>query len=197
MGNSHEIKEQNDAVIIYKFLIYYNSFENIIREIISKEWENLDNKIKNRLAFYVGWLGSEIKFIEYDTYSIKQEIWKYNEKKIQQKLTINQFIKIDKKEKAISAFDFEIESKTIKKLTFLSYDCFVCLINMRNKLAHNIIDINFKSSDIIELLPDNTLKNFEEKWIKNMDINHISDMGKAILSNYIFMKEIIAHLEEK
>ena len=46
MGNSHEIKEQNDAVIIYKFLIYYNSFENIIREIISKEWENLDNKIK-------------------------------------------------------------------------------------------------------------------------------------------------------
>ena len=30
-----------------------------------------------------------------------------------------------------------------------------------------------------------------------MDINHISDVGKAILSNYIFMKEIIAHLEEK
>ena len=115
MGNSQEIKEKNDALIIYKFLIDYNHFENIVRDVIDSEWEKLDNNVKNRLAFYVGWLGSENKYIEYDTYSIKQEIWKYDEKKIQKKLTINQIIKIDKRERVIPLFDFEISSKTKKQ----------------------------------------------------------------------------------
>ena len=153
--------------------------------------------IQNRLAFYVGWLGSENKYIEYDTYSIKQEIWKYDEKKIQKKLTINQIIKIDKRERVIPLFDFEISSKTKKQLKYLSHDCFVSLINMRNKLAHDILNINFKNADIIELLPDKILISNQEPWIQSMDVNHISDMGREILSNYIFMKEIIIHLKEK
>ena len=174
MGNSQEIKEKNDALIIYKFLIDYNHFENIVRDVIDSEWEKLDNNVKNRLAFYVGWLGSENKYIEYDTYSIKQEIWKYDEK-----------------------FDLEISSKTKKQLKYLSHDCFVSLINMRNKLAHDILNINFKNADIIELLPDKILISNQEPWIQSMDVNHISDMGREILSNYIFMKEIIIHLKEK
>lgn len=145
----------------------------------------------------VGWLGSENKYIEYDTYSIKQEIWKYDEKKIQKKLTINQIIKIDKRERVIPLFDFEISSKTKKQLKYLSHDCFVSLINMRNKLAHDILNINFKNADIIELLPDKILISNQEPWIQSMDVNHISDMGREILSNYIFMKEIIIHLKEK
>lgn len=197
MGNSQEIKEKNDALIIYKFLIDYNHFENIVRDVIDSEWEKLDNNVKNRLAFYVGWLGSENKYIEYDTYSIKQEIWKYDEKKIQKKLTINQIIKIDKRERVIPLFDFEISSKTKKQLKYLSHDCFVNLINMRNKLAHDILNINFKNADIIELLPDKILISNQEPWIQSMDVNHISDMGREILSNYIFMKEIIIHLKEK
>ena len=197
MGNSQEIKEKNDALIIYKFLIDYNHFENIVRDVIDSEWEKLDNNVKNRLAFYVGWLGSENKYIEYDTYSIKQEIWKYDEKKIQKKLTINQIIKIDKRERVIPLFDFDISSKTKKQLKYLSHDCFVSLINMRNKLAHDILNINFKNADIIELLPDKILISNQEPWIQSMDVNHISDMGREILSNYIFMKEIIIHLKEK
>ena len=197
MGNSQEIKEKNDALIIYKFLIDYNHFENIVRDVIDSEWEKLDNNVKNRLAFYVVWLGSENKYIEYDTYSIKQEIWKYDEKKIQKKLTINQIIKIDKRERVIPLFDFEISSKTKKQLKYLSHDCFVSLINMRNKLAHDILNINFKNADIIELLPDKILISNQEPWIQSMDVNHISDMGREILSNYIFMKEIIIHLKEK
>lgn len=197
MGNSQEIKEKNDALIIYKFLIDYNHFENIVRDVIDSEWEKLDNNVKNRLAFYVGWLGSENKYIEYDTYSIKQETWKYDEKKIQKKLTINQIIKIDKRERVIPLFDFEISSKTKKQLKYLSHDCFVSLINMRNKLAHDILNINFKNADIIELLPDKILISNQEPWIQSMDVNHISDMGREILSNYIFMKEIIIHLKEK
>ena len=37
MGNSQEIKEKNDALIIYKFLIDYNHFENIVRDVIDSE----------------------------------------------------------------------------------------------------------------------------------------------------------------
>ena len=112
-------------------------------------------------------------------------------------MTINQIIKIDKRERVIPLFDFEISSKTKKQLKYLSHDCFVSLINMRNKLAHDILNINFKNADIIELLPDKILISNQEPWIQSMDVNHISDMGREILSNYIFMKEIIIHLKEK
>ncbi len=196
INNSLEAQEKVDAHIIYKFLVLYNDFENCIRDIFTKQWDNTDNDIKNRIAYYVGWLGSETKYIEYDTYSIRQEINKYDEKTIIKKLTINQMIRIDKKENVIKKFSFEINSKVKKQLSYLSHESFLCLINMRNKLAHNILGIAFKNADVIELLPDSIIEKSDELWIKSMDMTKVSDMGRSILSNYIFMKEILVRLRE-
>lgn len=198
MANSSlEAQEKVDALIIYKFLVLYNEFENCIRDIFSSEWNSMENAVKNRIAYYVGWLGSEIKYIEYDTYSIHNEINKYDENALIKKLTINQMIRIDRKEKVISKFSFEILSKVKKQLTFLSHESFLCLINMRNKLAHNILGINFKNADIIELLSDSVIEQNDELWIRNIDLTKVSDMGRAILSNYIFMKEMLVKLRKE
>lgn len=191
-----EAQEKVDALIIYKFLVLYNDFENCIRDIFSNEWNTMDSAVKNRVAYYVGCLGSEIKYIEYDTYSIHQEVNKYDEKMLVKKLTINQIIRIDRKEKVIRKFSFEILSKIKKQLTFLSHESFLCLISMRNKLAHNILGISFKNSDIIELLPDNIIEKSSDLWIRNIDMTKVSDFGRAILSNYIFMKEMLVELRK-
>lgn len=196
INSSLEAQEKVDALIIYKFLVLYNDFENCIRNIFSNEWNSMDNTIKNRIAYYVGWLGCETKYIEYDTYSIHQEVNKYGEEMLIKKLTINQIIKIDRKEKVISKFSFEILSKIKKQLTFLSHESFLCLISMRNKLAHNILGISFKNSDIIELLPDNIIEKSSDLWIKGIDMSKVSEIGRAILSNYIFMEEMLVELRK-
>lgn len=72
----------------------------------------------------------------------------------------------------------------------------MCLINMRNKLAHNILGLSFKNADIIELLPDSIIEDSDETWIKNIDLTKISALWRAILSNYIFMVEILRKLRK-
>lgn len=196
INSSLEAQEKVEALIIYKFLILYNDFENCVRDVFSKEWNSMDSAIKNRIAYYVGFLGCETKYIEYDTYSIHQDVNKYDEEKLVKKLTINQIIRIDRKERIISKFSFEILSKTKRQLTFLSHESFLCLISMRNKLAHNILGISFKNSDIIELLPDSFIEQNSDLWIRNIDMTKVSDMGRAILSNYIFMEEILVKLRK-
>lgn len=196
INSSLEAQEKVEALIIYKFLVLYNDFENCVRDVFSKEWNSMDSAIKNRIAYYVGFLGCETKYIEYDTYSIHQDVNKYDEEKLVKKLTINQIIRIDRKERIISKFSFEILSKTKRQLTFLSHESFLCLISMRNKLAHNILGISFKNSDIIELLPDSFIEQNSDLWIRNIDMTKVSDMGRAILSNYIFMEEILVKLRK-
>lgn len=196
INSSLEAQEKVEALIIYKFLVLYNDFENCVRDVFSKEWNSMDSAIKNRIAYYVGFLGCETKYIEYDTYSIHQDVNKYDEEKLVKKLTINQIIRIDRKERIISKFSFEILSKTKRQLTFLSHESFLCLISMRNKLAHNILGISFKNSDIIELLPDSIIEQNSDLWIRNIDMTKVSDMGRAILSNYIFMEEILVKLRK-
>lgn len=196
INSSLEAQEKVEALIIYKFLVLYNDFENCVRDVFSKEWNSMDSVIKNRIAYYVGFLGCETKYIEYDTYSLHQDVNKYDEEKLVKKLTVNQIIRIDRKERIISKFSFEILSKTKRQLTFLSHESFLCLISMRNKLAHNILEISFKNSDIIELLPDSIIEQNSDLWIRNIDMTKVSDMGRAILSNYIFMEEILVKLRK-
>lgn len=196
MESQLSVKEQQDALIIYKYLLLYNEFENVIKEKFEKGWKEIDSTVKNRIAYYVGWLGSEVKYIEYDTYTIKLENHPYSEEMMLKKLTVNQIIRIDRVEKAISRFDFEVESRR-QKLTFLSHDCFLAFVKMRNKLAHDILKIKFNSGDTIEILPYSKIVESKIAWIDSITEQQLSDLGQAILSNYIFMVEIIDTLRKE
>ncbi len=189
------ILEEMDALVMYKFLILYNRFENKIKEIYRMEWADLDEDVKRRVAYYVGSIKGINAYIEYDTYSTKQDIYRYDEDSLISKMTINQIIRMERKEKNVSLFNFQIDSKLSKQLTFISYDCILKLINMRNKLAHDILNINFKSSDIIEVLPNNIFEKEKEVWISNLQLDKLSDFGRVILSNHFFMNEILDRFE--
>lgn len=189
------ILEEMDALVMYKFLILYNRFENKIKEIYRMEWVDLNEDVKRRVAYYVGSIKGINAYIEYDTYSTKQDIYRYDEDSLISKMTINQIIRMERKEKNVGLFNFQIDSKLNKQLTLISYDCSLKLISMRNKLAHDILNINFKSADIIEVLPNNIFEKEKDAWILNLQLDKLSDFGRAILSNYIFMNEILDRFE--
>lgn len=191
------ILDEMNALIMYKYFIVYNEFENLISGIYYKEWSNLNEEVKRRIAYYVGSVKGINAYIEYDTYSTKQDIYKYDEDKLISKLTINQIIRLERKEKNVSKFDFEIDSLTTKQLSLISYDCILKIINMRNKLAHDILNINFKASDIIEILPNNVISISQELWISNLQLDKLNDFGRAVISNYVFMIDIIERLKKE
>lgn len=49
INSSLEAQEKVEALIIYKFLVLYNDFENCVRDVFSKEWNSMDSAIKIEL----------------------------------------------------------------------------------------------------------------------------------------------------
>lgn len=192
----NQIREQQDALITYKFLLLYNEFEVLVREIFKINWKNFSADFKLRVSYYAGWISSTNKYIDYNTYSIKQETYQYKENKILAGLTANQIIRLDQTERVIKAFDFEICSKS-KKVVYLSHNCFLILISMRNKLAHDILNISWKNKDIIEILPFHKLVVDGDKWKTSIDEKMLSEFSRPILSNYIYMQDIVKILRRE
>jgi len=189
-----KIQEKEDAFVIYKFLILYNHFEKLMFEIFDKYWDQIDSDIKSRISYYVGWLGSERKYIDYDSYAIRQEIHKYGKKIIMEYLTVNQIIKIDRKEKMIKQLSFDIPSMVRKMSSISSHSCFLAFLNMRNMLAHKILNINFKEKHTIELLSLEAIKKSESSWITDLNISSLSSQSQNIVSNYMYMDIIVEKL---
>ena len=67
---------------------------------------------------------------------------------------------------------------------------------MRNKLAHELEELHFKDSDLIELLSLDNIRKEPFELLQNYDIGNLDDSTKYIASNIIYMRRLIQHLEE-
>lgn len=194
------IVDQVNAFVMYKYLQEYNRFEKIIKDIFSIQWSDMNDESKKRLIYYVGFISNSEKYIDYDTYSLTSRTYKYNENKVSNRLSINQIIRFEKKEKNIGRFNFKVNSFLCKSSQIQyqldSYDCFLKFINMRNKLAHNVLDLSFKTSDVVEILHDNILQSCNIDWFAYIEFERLTEFSRCILSNYLYLVKIIGILEE-
>ena len=65
---------------------------------------------------------------------------------------------------------------------------------MRNKLAHEMVSLSFKQSDLIELLPFEQLERESFSILQNFDLRKMDDMTQYIASNVVFMRKLIEKL---
>ena len=72
---------------------------------------------------------------------MKLNIVKYKENDVFKELKVNQIIKIFKRNPCLRVFDFAIQSIQRATTTFSFYDCVIRLLNMRNILAHEMVNI--------------------------------------------------------
>lgn len=121
-----------------------------------------------------------------------KEANKYNDRKLLSRLTMNQIIKLEKKERGIAKFNQNISSIQSRRLEYTFYDCCIKLINMRNKMAHEFFDLDIKEDkDTIEVLSNDNIERFKPKWLGNFNNYDELDFNiKFILSNYIYMKRM-------
>ena len=144
-------------IIVCDFLDEYNQLERAIRNVFENNISNLSSSTKQQLYFYYG--GKIGTYIEYESHGIKINELNYSEEELFKQLSINQIIKIFKNNRCLEAFNFSIESIQRPVTVFPFYDCMIRLLNMRNKLAHEVSNLKFKDGDIIELLsPEQIIK---------------------------------------
>lgn len=194
MSNQREITIELDAICIYHYLLKYSKLEEIIKQLYIKSWPYFKEETKQRIMYYQGGLSLESGFIEYDSYSIVTQHHKFDTTVLLNKLTLNQIIKIERKENQINTLNFEIPSLQNKKMVYLSQDCILKLLNMRNILAHQMVDLSFKNKDYIDVLNNETINGSDLQWLKSYDLNMLSESARYIVSNYIYMNMIYQRL---
>ena len=186
---------QIKSLVVFEFLDTYNSLEQIIRKVFEKNLPNLEENILQQLYFYYG---SRVgTYVEYESQSVKLKSVSFKKEEQFKDLSINQIVKIFKSNNSLEAFEFSIESMQRAKAEFSFYDCVIRLLNMRNKLAHELVDLQFKDQDLIELLTYDQLSKEPLFLLQNFDIQKMDNMTLYIASNIVYMRKIIEKLKTK
>ena len=194
MSSQKEIAEQLEALSIYYFLIKYTSLEEVIKELYVNKWSDFNSEVQQRLMFYQGGLCLQKGYIEYDTYSLITQHHKFDTKALLNNLTLNQIIKVERREKQIVELEWYIQSLQNKTIEYPCTDCILKLLNMRNILAHKMNDLNFKNKECIDVLKNEIIQQSNLEWLKMYDLNLLSESARCIISNYIYMNIICKEL---
>lgn len=109
-------------------------------------------------------------------------------------LNTNQILKINRKSSLIPSIKEEIASVQTKMTFFTIEDCIIKLLEMRNILAHDIINCNFHAKHIIEVFTLQKINELNSPFLEGYDLNLLDNMSINVLSNYFYMERIIATL---
>ena len=190
--DQNTLSVQIKSLMIYEFLNEYNQLEQMIRDIFEQSIPTLPSRIIQQLYFYNG--GRIGTFIDFEEDAVKLKVVKYKEHDLFKELTINQIIKVFKKDPCLKAFDFEIQSVQRATTAFSFYDCATRLLNMRNILAHEMVNLQFKDKDLVELLTFDQLEAQNFKILQNYDVGKMDNMTQFIASNIVYMRKLLAML---
>lgn len=189
-----ELEDMNcsiKAVAVYKFLNEFNKLEYIVKDKFSKITVEATASEKNKLYFYHGGLAGKV-VINYNVETLNYQEIQFNVNEDFKHFTLNQMIKILQNSDLKKYFPENINSiqKANNQIEF--FGSIKRLINMRNKLAHELINLNFKDSDCIELLK---IPIIEEKLKIIFDINYAEvDQIQIIYSNIVYINILIEEI---
>lgn len=190
--DENTIVVQIKSLMVYEFLNEYNKLEYLIREIFERNIHSLPTNVIQQLYFFHG--GRIGSYIDTEGETVRLTSVKYKENDVFKELTVNQIIKIFKKNPCLDAFNFEIQSIQRAGVTFTFFDCVIRIINMRNILAHEIVNIFFKDKDLIELLSLDQLELQNFEMLRNYDICKMDNMTRYIASNIVYMRRMMIQL---
>ena len=147
----------------------------------------------NCIFYYGGKIGT---YIEYEAHSVRLNSLDFKEGELFKTLSINQIVKIFKNSPHLKAFNFDVESIRLSTTAFTFYDCIIRLLNMRNKLAHEVVDLQFSNRDLIELLSHEQIAREQFDLLQNYDIRKMDEMTLYIASNIVYIRKLLSKLSD-
>lgn len=190
MSTNSRIKNQLKAIIIFEFFYSYNELEQIIRSLFEKCLGSLEKEKISELHFLSGGLIGT--FIDYNNpmgIKLRENTFEIDSKF--KELNTNQILKINRKSSLIPSIKEDIASEQTKMTFFTIEDCIIKLLEMRNLLAHDIINCIFKEKHIIEVFTLQNICELNYFFLEGYDLKLLDNMSRDILSNYFYMRKII------
>ena len=197
MGNREFIQLQIEAIVIRYYIVLYDELEKEIKRLFSEKIAQIDATKKELLYFYLAGIKSNNVHIEYGSKALVVTNSRFSSEENFSMLTLSQIIKIQREEHLLDVFDFNIQSINSKTTEYLFTDCCIKLLNMRNKLAHEISSLKFMDQDIIEILSNEYIENNGSEWFSSLDTKLMTDESKSIFSNLIIMKKILSAVRKR
>lgn len=195
---SGETKEalimQTKAFVVFHFLHRFNGIEKLVSNIFTLSVSSFSEINKRRLHYYYG--GRIATYNDQDQDWIKVKEVKFDAAEKFADFKPLQILKFDKQFNMITDFSFEVESLQLAMQLYDFRSCMVKVIKMRNKLAHELVDCKFNTQDIIELLSNENICKYGEKYLLGNSEAVLDQMTKEVLSNLIYMDIIIKRLSE-
>ncbi len=185
---------QTKAFVVFHFLHRFNSIEKLVNDIFALSISSFSEINKRRLHYYYGGRIATYNDQDQDWIKIKEVKFDAGEKFADFKPL--QILKFDKQFNMITDFSFEVESLQSAMQLYDFRSCMVKVIKMRNKLAHELVDCNFNTQDIIEPLSNENMIKYGEKYLLGNSEAVIDQMTKEVLSNLIYMDIMIKKLRE-
>lgn len=191
------IKLQIKSLLIVHYVSTFSLLEKIIKQIFQERIVVKEHKHKSKLYFAYGCLVGNDVYYDFENESLcLNGIRKYKDDELFNNLNINKIIKFDRKEHLIEDFETTIPSIQTKNLSYTLHDIIIKLIEMRNVLAHEVDEINFKSKHIIEQLSLDNLKQYPLEFLEGLDIHIMDNASINIYSNIIYMHKIVDQLDK-
>lgn len=183
------------SIVLTQFLSLYMKLEVLVKKIFQSEILSIGADRKNKLSFFYGVTVGYKPFMNYFQGTVEQtKIKKFSKEEQFTELNFNNIIKIDREEHFISSFNFKIDSVSKNNIEYLFHDCCNKLIKMRNKIAHEIDNVEFKDEDIIELQSTNFFVNYDNKLLDGFDLNRMDNATSAMYSNVVYLNIILDKL---
>lgn len=197
MDSKRKVDSLIKSALIVRFISEYCKLEKIVLSIFQTEILKVDYKYRNKLYFYYGInVGHNVFFdFDKDCVSLGNTV-SYNENEMFKTLNLNKIVKFERKESLIKVLNFNVDSVVRKSSCFPFYDCCIRLMNMRNKLAHEVDTLSFQERDIIEILSSEYLKKYNYDYLEGYEINYSDENTIALLSNIVYMRNIIEKLQK-
>lgn len=191
--DANTLSLQLKSLIVFEFLNGYNKLEQAVHEVFENSISALPPKVLAELYFYYG--GKIGTYIEYEAQTLRLSSMQFKEQENFKGLSLNQIIKIFKNNHCLDAFDFSVESVQHSTTEYSFYDCVIRLLNMRNKLAHEVMDLQFVDKDLIELLSCEQIAQEPFAALHNYDVQKMDNMTLYIASNIVFIRKLISKLQ--
>ena len=191
------VQFQIEALTIRYFNKFFNELEIELKTYFTNNILSVSSEKRELLYFALSGIKSNQITFEADNASISLEKVKYKKDETFSVFTANQIIKLQKKYNLLTKLNFTIQSYNSKTTVYPFTDCFLKLISMRNKLAHEMTHLAFRDSDIIEIVSNNFICEQSDKWFYTLDTTVMSDESKSIFSNLLFMENMLSELRKR
>lgn len=184
------LQEKFKRSVIYVFMNKFNFLEREIKGDFMTNVSEFDTLELNKLYFFYGGLAGRVQ-IDYENDLLEYTKINFKDNEKFGNFSLKQILEISQRFGWWEKYPQYIQSVTRESEQHPYVGSIYKLLSMRNRLAHELSVLQFKTRDYIEILPKNILD--EKLSISFNDVDENNQI-KIILSNIVYLDIILEKL---